>query len=174
MIAHENTNIAEAGNPEVNEVGTISEVAVKIESSLAEVNIISTRILVVDDEFGQFVYAQLRESEPDIEAMLGDPDCPEIEELLKLCESGMDVTAFQNNYKAFNAFLTSDAFVQNILLSDAFCSNASQNLIGKFSNFFTRTDRGRALRREFDLAFPSAEYEIDFVATRPPAADAIT
>ena len=103
------------------------------------------RILVVDDELVQFVYAQLRESEPEIEAVLGDVDGPEVKELLNLCTDKMDVSAFNADPKAFEHFLTSDAFVQNILLSDWFRGKASADLLGRFSNFLTRADRGRAV-----------------------------
>lgn len=131
------------------------------------------RILVVDDELVQFVYAQLRESEPEIEAVLGDVDGPEVKELLILCAEKMDVSAFNGDSKAFEHFLTSDAFVQDFLLTDWFRGKASADLLGRFSNFLTRADRGSALRREFDLAFPAPAYEIHFVGKRPPRAEAV-
>lgn len=131
------------------------------------------RILVVDDELVQFVYAQLRESEPEIETVLGDTEGPEVRELIKHCANGMDVNPYEGDEKAFRAFLTSDAFVQKILLSDWFRKNASPGLVGRFSNFLTRADRGAALRKEFDAAFPDPDYVIDFVAKRPSPADAL-
>ena len=132
------------------------------------------RILVVDDELVQFVYAQLRESEPEIETVLGDADGPEVRELLKLCATAMDASSFEANEGAFRAFLTTDAFVQQILLSAWFREKASQDLVGRFSNFFTRADRGAALRKEFDAAFPLPEYAIDFVAKRPGLIEALS
>lgn len=131
------------------------------------------RILVVDDELVQFVYAQLRESEPEIEKVLGDAEGPEVRELLKLCENAMDVGPYEADERAFRAFLNSDAFIQQILLSAWFREKASLELIERFSNFFTRADRGAALRREFDAAFPVAEYTIDFVAKRPGQVEAL-
>lgn len=131
------------------------------------------RILVVDDELVHFVYAQLRESEPEIDAVLGDSESPEVLELLELCSGVMDTSAFKVDERAFRAFLMSDAFVQNVLMSSWFDQKASQDLVGNFSNFFTRAKRGAALRLEFDAAFPASEYVIDFVAQRPRASVAL-
>jgi hypothetical protein len=131
------------------------------------------RILVVDDEFVQFVYAQLRESEPDIEKVLGDTEGPEVRELLELCANAVDVGLFKADPKAFQAFLASDDFVQQVLLTPWFRDKATPDLIARFSNFFTRADRGAALRKEFDAAFPPPDYEIEFVAQRPGRVEAL-
>ncbi|QTQ34970.1 Uncharacterized protein ToN1_07960 [Aromatoleum petrolei] len=67
----------------------------------------------------------------------------------------------------------SDAFVQDVLLSDWFREKADSDLVSRFSNFFTRADRGKALRGEFDAAFPAQEFLVDFVPKRPGRAEAI-
>jgi hypothetical protein len=131
------------------------------------------RVLVVDDELGQFVYAQLRESEPEIEALLGDVDAPEVEKLLQLCGQKGDVAAYAADPKVFQNFLMSDAFVQEVLLTDWFRRAAGADVLDKFSNFFTRADRGKLLREEFDSAFPPQEFQVDYMATRPSRVDAL-
>jgi hypothetical protein len=131
------------------------------------------RILVVDDELVQFVYAQLRESEPEVETLLGDVGAPEVEELLRLCAQRMDVAVFEADPKAFQSFLMSDAFVQDVLLTDWFRGAAEPDVRDKFSNFFTRADRGKSLREQFDAAFPKPEFDVDYMATRPSRAEAL-
>jgi hypothetical protein len=131
------------------------------------------RILVVDDELVQFVHAQLRESEPEIERVLGDEEGPEVRELLELCANAVDVSPFRADPTAFKAFLASDIFVQQVLLAPWFRDKATPDLVSKFSNFFTRADRGAALRKVFDAAFPHTEYAIEFVAKRPGRVEAL-
>lgn len=131
------------------------------------------RILVVDDELVQFVHAQLRESEPEIERVLGDEEGPEVHELLELSANAVDVSPFRADPKGFKTFLASDTFVQQVLLAPWFRETATPDLVSKFSNFFTRADRGAALRKVFDAAFPHPEYTIKFVATRPGRVEAL-
>jgi len=173
MITYEIKKATGAGKPEPMEEGKADADDAPIEGAQGAEQAKPTRILVVDDEFVQFVYAQLRESEPEIEALLGDTDAPEVEKLLKLCVGKIDVSPFEADPRAFQKFLMSDAFVQEVLLSDWFRENAGGDLVGKFSNFFTRADRGKTLRKEFDAAFPAKDFLVDFVPKRPGRAEAI-
>lgn len=171
MITHEIKKM-----PEPLEAGTTDAAADAGPAAAGPANAVAQakpRVLVVDDELGQFVYAQVRESEPDIEALLGDVDAPEVEKLLRLCAQKRDVAAFEADPKAFQKFLMSDAFVQEVLLTDWFRGTADPDVLDRFSNFFTRADRGKSLRDEFEAAFPVQEFQVDYRATRPSRTEAL-
>lgn len=131
------------------------------------------RILVVDDELSTFVFAQVRENEPEIEKTLGDSTSPEVAELLEICRKRMDVTRFDADPGSFDKYLMSDAFVSEVLMDPAFRGQASAGLREKFANFFGRADRGAKLRAEFEKAFESPKYELTFMTTRPKEAEAL-
>lgn len=121
-----------------------------------------TRVLVVDDDLAGFVFAQVRESEPRIEEILGDSTSPEVEELLDICRGEIDVTDYKKDFQSFCKFLLSNDFISKVLCKDWFRGKASQRLQEVFVNFFARVDRGASLRNEFMQAFPETHYQIDF------------
>lgn len=174
MIAHDNDKMAGSGMLGSSKTCATDASDSSIEHAQGAVQSNLPRILVVDDELDQFVYAQLRESEPDIEGLLGDDSAPEIESIFRLCADHMDVAEFVVDPISFQKFLMSDDFVQGVLLSDWFRKSGDIELLNKFSNFFTRVDMGRALRREFDEAFPPKEFRVDYTAKRPGRAEAIS
>jgi hypothetical protein len=128
--------------------------------------------LVVDDELAGLTSAHLKASQPEIEAILRDPDSPEVAAILKICRTKIDVSGFESDPKAFASFLDSDRFVTEVLSTEWFRAGIDTNLQEKLANFFTLLERVKSLRMEFEKAFPSPEYSLIFSANRPPVTDA--
>ncbi|ABM39854.1 hypothetical protein [Polaromonas naphthalenivorans] len=129
------------------------------------------KILVVDDELAGMDRSHLDQLDPGAGALLGDPDSPEAVEILAIAGQIFDASEMQNDHAKFASFLTSDGFIQEVLVQPIFDVKATPGLKKHFANFVAKFGRVEDLRLQFEQAFPKPIYEIDIVAMRPPAAD---
>jgi hypothetical protein len=125
------------------------------------------KVLVVDDELAGMDRSHLDQLDPSAAAFLGDPDSPEAEEILKIAELLIDVTALKEDHDKFAEFLTSQDFIRDVLISNVFNEKASGGLKKHFANFLAKCDQVGNLRREFVEAFPSPKNELIFRPSRP-------
>lgn len=132
------------------------------------------KVLVVDDELAGMDRGHLSQLEPSVDALLGDSQSPEVEEILSIAAHAMDVSAIYGNDTKTSAFLASNEFVSNVLLTPTFLTMASGGLQKSFTNFFSKYEKVQELRKEFEAAFPRPDYELVFRAERPQISNALS
>lgn len=155
----------------VNVVGSVSNAGLKEEATQPPVTPPLIKILVVDDELAGMDRSHLDLLDPGAGALLGDPDSPEAAEMFSIAGEIFDVVELQRDHAQFASFLTSDRFVQEVLVNPIFGGKATPGLKKHFANFVAKFGQVNDLRAQFEQAFPPPTFELSFVAVRPPAAE---
>jgi len=128
------------------------------------------RVLIVDDELVGLTYSHLADLSDNVVGLFADLNSPEVEELWTMV---MHIKGFPGLDKEAPvkvlAYMTSDALVQEVLLSKNFRTKATARLTGPLENFLQRADLVATLKSQLEAAFPSPEYQTTFVAARPSA-----
>lgn len=132
------------------------------------------KILIVDDELAGMDRSHLEQLDPAAAALLGDPDSPEADEILAIAGQIFDVSELKRDHKHFASFLTSDRFIQEVLVNRIFDEKATNGLKKNFSNFVAKFGQVQNLKSQFVEAFPSPEFSINIVALRPPAGELLS
>lgn len=126
------------------------------------------KVMVIDDELAGMKYNHLVDHTDNIAQVFGDLTSPELDELWQIVVS-------IKNFKSLDAekpdrilgYVSSDEFVQEILLSSEFREKASALLTEPLSNFLARADMVAELRSQVEVAFPEPEFRTTFVGARP-------
>jgi hypothetical protein len=130
-----------------------------------EVLVAQKSVLIIDDELVGLSYSHLSK---DVKNLFEDRTSPEFDELwgLVMHIKGYDDLATEDTDKV-REFVTSDALVQEIILSDHFQERATKTLKDPLANFFHQSNAALTLRRHLETAFPTPQYQTEFSATRP-------
>jgi len=127
------------------------------------------RVLVIDDELHGMSFAHLRESAADFVADIEDLTSPTTEAVWSYIHKHGGAKPFENNDVEFiQEYLSSDAFVREVILSQNF---RGANVAGTESlrGFYERSDSVGVLRAHIEAAYPLPHFSIDFRNTRPAA-----
>lgn len=126
------------------------------------------RVHVIDDELDGLTLTHLTSSST-IAEVLADLSSPEVEELWSIIVSL--TTRFnplnEEDPETVRQYLSSDAFVQEILLSPKFREIATDDLLGPLEQFHQMADSTQALKAQIQAAFPEPEFATTFSGARP-------
>lgn len=125
------------------------------------------RVLIIDDELAGLTIGHLK-MVVEIDDAFGDINSPIVEELWEIARSikGFKPLAETPPKDAF-AFLNSNAFVNEVLLSQVFLDKATHPLKDLFQPFISRADAVKKLRDEVARAYSAPRYELAFIGDRP-------
>lgn len=128
------------------------------------------RVMVIDDELAGLTYTHFTDLTENVAQNFADLSSPELEELWAMVShiKGFPSLDAEEPAKVLT-YVTSDDFVQEVLLSEHFRFKATEQLKGPLANFLQRADHVATLKSQIGGAFPAPEYQTTFVEARPSA-----
>ncbi|MBH9672112.1 MULTISPECIES: hypothetical protein [Bacteria] len=124
-----------------------------------------TRILVVDDELCGLSHSHLRELVADPFEDLSSPEFSALWDIVKIVKNFGEVEEY--GVDAARSYISSDAVVNEVILSAGFTAHASQPLKEKLQPFLNRANDIDNLRQNLEMAFPSPSHSIEYIEARP-------
>lgn len=133
--------------------------------TVAATAITPKRVMIIDDELVGLSYSHLPNT---ITQFFDDRTSPEFSELWSLVMhiKGFGDLLTEDSAKV-RAYASSDAMVQEIILSAHFKATATEQLKQPLATFLERAQGVQKLREHLESAFPAPEYEVTFQSARP-------
>lgn len=123
------------------------------------------KIAVVDDQLFSLKRKDLAGSDIDF---FEDRTSEELAELWGIIQKQKPFNSLEDTSDdEIQAFLNTDDFIEDVLLSEVFDGEASQNLKQKFDHFFMLSTTAKKHKEIIKKVFPTSEFEVEYLGVRP-------